>query len=367
MRRAVAIAIGARVPVLLWGGPGVGKTSAVREMAERADLPCEVVIASIREPTDFAGLPVIDADGRSVHLAPPNWAKRLAEAGRGVVFLDEITTAAPAVQAALMRVVLERAVGDLALPAAVTIVAAANPPQEAADGWDLAAPLANRFCHIDWTVSAREFANGLLGSFDAIVPPIFDSDALAAAEAQARSLVASFVMARGTLVHRVPANAIDAGRGWPSPRSWTTAARLLAAAELADAPPTTTSLLVSGCVGPAAAAEWQAWRADLVLPDPEAVLADPSSFQLPERGDRTFAALASLTAAVRSNNTPERWGAAWRAIAVAASGGHPDVAVASVRALIDIRPKGAVPPREVLATMTPVLREAGILDRLMAR
>src|SRR5688500_14259696 len=108
---ALGIAVAARVPVLLWGAPGTGKTSAIRAMADAAGLPCETVIAAIREPSDFSGLPVVL--DRVVHFAPPRWAERLAAAGRGVLFLDEISTAPPAVQAALLRVVLERVVGDL--------------------------------------------------------------------------------------------------------------------------------------------------------------------------------------------------------------------------------------------------------------
>jgi len=57
--------------------------------------------------------------GDGVRFAPPSWALRLAEAGHGLLFLDELSTAPPAVQAALLRVVLERAVGDLMLPDAV--------------------------------------------------------------------------------------------------------------------------------------------------------------------------------------------------------------------------------------------------------
>ena len=140
---ALSLAVAARVPVLLWGPPGAGKSSAVEDMCRSIDLTFEVVIASIREPSDFSGLPVITENG--VEFAPPRWAKTLAEAGNGVLFLDEISTAPPAVQAALLRVVLERVVGDLALPDELAIVAAANPPDQAADGWDLSAPLANRF------------------------------------------------------------------------------------------------------------------------------------------------------------------------------------------------------------------------------
>src|SRR3954470_24566681 len=100
---ALAVAVSARVPVLLWGAPGTGKTSVVRALADRAGLPCETVIASIREPADFAGLPVVisNVDGPSaVELAAPRWALRLAEAGAGVLFFDEVFTAPPAVQAA---------------------------------------------------------------------------------------------------------------------------------------------------------------------------------------------------------------------------------------------------------------------------
>src|SRR5688572_19903164 len=139
-------------------------------MAEAMGWPLETVIAAIREPSDFAGLPVVTAG--DVHMAPPRWAERLAAAGKGLLFLDEISTAPPAVQAALLRVVLERVVGDLDLPEGVTVVAAANPPEQAADGWDLSAPLANRFCHLTWDVEPRAFAAGIAGGWPD--PPVPD-------------------------------------------------------------------------------------------------------------------------------------------------------------------------------------------------
>ena len=224
---ALGVAVAARVPVLLWGAPGTGKTSAIRAMAQAMALPCETVIASIREPSDFAGLPIVVGDG--VRFAPPAWARRLAEAGHGLLFLDELSTAPPAVQAALLRVVLERAVGDLTLPDAVAVVAAANPPEQAADGWDLSAPLANRLCHLAWQTDPRSVADGLAGGWAAPVVPVLP-DGWQAEEILSRGLVAAFLHVRPALACAPPSDAASAGRGWPSPRTWEMAARLMAAA-----------------------------------------------------------------------------------------------------------------------------------------
>ena len=356
----IAIAVAARTPVLLWGGPGVGKTASVVAMAEAAGMPLEIVIASIREPSDFAGLPVID--GSSVHWAPPRWASRLAQEGRGLLFLDELTTAPPAVQAALMRVVLERTVGDLRLPDEVAIIAAANPPELAADGWNLAAPLANRFVHVDWQLDPRAFTEGLVSGFTASPIPEVDTALLGRAQRARRASVAAFLSTRPSLVHRVPDDEAAAGRAWPSPRTWEMAASLLAHADAAGSSDSVAMLLVAGCVGIAVAAEYLAWTSDLDLPDPEAVLADPDSLVLPQRADRAYAVLASVTAAVLHEPTVDRWNAAWRAVAVAASQGQPDIAVSAARTLLKNRPAGAVPPAELLRPMAPVLREAGLLD-----
>lgn len=355
---ALGLAVAAEVPVLLWGAPGTGKTSALRAMANQMGWPCEVVIASIREPSDFAGLPVV-VDGR-VHFAPPSWASRLATQGRGLLFLDELSTAPPAVQAALLRVVLERVVGDLPLPDGVVVVAAANPPDQAADGWDLSAPLANRFCHLDWFVEPRAFAEGIVGGFAVPAPPTLPAG-WESGLAVAHGLVAAFATVRSALVCAPPADAATAGRGWPSPRTWEMAARLLAAAQAVNSSEDVVSALVRGAVGDGAGVEFLAWSAEMDLPDPEAVLADPSSFVLPDRGDRAYAALSAVAAAVAARSTPPRWAAGWQVLGRAGERA-PDVAAMAARVLARCRPPGAPAPAEAKAFL-PLLREAGMLDR----
>src|SRR5271156_4733249 len=221
---ALGVAVAAQVPVLLWGAPGTGKTSAIRAMAEAMGLPCETVIASIREPSDFAGLPIVAGD--SVRFAPPMWARRLADAGHGLLFFDEVSTAPPAVQAALLRVVLERTVGDLTLPDDVAVVAAANPPEQAADGWDLSAPLANRLCHLAWHTDPRSVADGLAGGWAApgvrVLPDGWQTE-----EILSRGLVAAFLPVRPALACAPPSDAASAGRGWPSARTWGVGDRMM--------------------------------------------------------------------------------------------------------------------------------------------
>lgn len=78
------------IPALLWGAPGEGKSSFVESLS-REDFPVITLIASIHDPTDFSGLP-IHQDGK-VQFAPPEWTFAFDNAGQGILFLDELTTA----------------------------------------------------------------------------------------------------------------------------------------------------------------------------------------------------------------------------------------------------------------------------------
>jgi ATPase family associated with various cellular activities (AAA) len=358
---ALGVAVAAGVPTVLWGGPGEGKTSVVAATAAALGLHLEVVLASVREPTDFAGLPVVHA-GR-VSLAPPDWAQRLVEAdARGqvpAVFFDEVNCASPATQAALLRVCCDRVVGDLALPAATVVLAAANPPSVAADGWELAAPMANRFCHLDWRLPADVVAAGFLGGWPEPVVPALPDD-LAPFLAQALAQVSSYLRVRPGDVSVLPTDPAAAGRAFPTPRTWEYAARLLAVCDAAGSPAEVRRRAVAGVVGEAAALQLLTFLEELDLPDPEQVLRDPDAFVLPERGDRAYAALACVVAAVLSAPTPERWQAGVRVVARAAQQGKADVGAVAMQTLVQHRPPATALPVEVRA-FVPVLTRAGLL------
>ncbi|WP_031515953.1 AAA family ATPase [Streptomyces sp. NRRL F-5123] len=336
---ALTLAVAADLPVLLWGEPGIGKTAALTQLAAALDLPLTTVIASVHEPSDFAGLPVVGDDPavQGVPMAPPDWAVKLVRAGRGLLFLDELSTAPPAVQAALLRLVLERRIGALQLPPGVRIVAAANPRSSAADGWELSPPLANRFVHLQWTHEHDVVVRGLGGVWPRAALPRLDPRRLAEAVAFARRAVCAFLKARPKLVHQLPASETRRGGAWPSPRSWEMTLRLVAFATAADSPREVLALLARGAVGDGPGLELLAAMDRMDLPDPETLLADPAAADLPERGDLRQAVLDAVVAAVHSHPTRARWDAAWAVLVKALATGAPDLVVMPAKALAGLR------------------------------
>ncbi|MFF4294293.1 AAA family ATPase [Streptomyces vinaceus] len=354
---ALTLAVAADLPVLLWGEPGIGKTAALTQLAASLDLPLTTVIASVHEPSDFSGLPVIGDDPahQGVPMAPPDWAVRLVRAGRGLLFLDELSTAPPAVQAALLRLVLERRIGALQLPPGVRIVAAANPRSSAADGWELSPPLANRFVHLQWTHDHDVVVRGLGGTWPRATLPRLDPSLLPQAVDHARRAVCGLLAARPTLVHRLPGGEARRGGPWPSPRSWEMTLHLIAFATAAGSSREVLSLLVRGTVGDGPGLELLASLDRMDLPDPEALLADPGAALLPERGDLRQAVLDGVVEAVRSRPEKWRWDAAWALMVRALETGAPDLVVVPATGLAALR-------REEWDVPEAIERLAGAVD-----
>lgn len=365
---ALTLAVAADLPVLLWGEPGIGKTAALTQLAASLDLPLTTVIASVHEPSDFSGLPVVGDDPavQGVPMAPPDWAVRLVRAGRGLLFLDELSTAPPAVQAALLRLVLERRIGALQLPPDVRIVAAANPRASAADGWELSPPLANRFVHLQWIHDHEVVVRGLAGTWPRATLPRLDPERLPESVDFARRAVCGLLSARAGLVHRLPSNEARMGGPWPSPRSWEMTLRLIAFATAAGSSRDVLSLLVRGTVGDGPGLELLASLDRMDLPDPEALLADPAGAILPERGDLRQAVLDGVVGAVRARPERSRWDAAWALLVRAMETGAPDLVVVPATTLASLRQEDWDVPASIdrLAGAVSLSRRA---DRAAAR
>jgi hypothetical protein len=355
----IAVLVQANLPVLVWGEPGTGKTAFLRALALALSQHIEVLIASIREPTDFGGLPVVRPEGVVLHT--PSWALRLLQRG-GILLLDEITTCPPSVQAALLRVVHERVVGDTPLPMdKVRIIAAANPPEQAAGGWSLSPPMANRFAHVKHTPSVEVWVAGMVGNWPVPKVTKLPSD-WTNRLAEARSLVASYIQHSPTSLQRLPKEESKRGEAWPSCRTWDYASTALAAAWACGGNPLAP---IAACIGEAETIPFMSWAKNLDLPDPEVLLADPKSFQLPERQDKAYAVINSLTAAFLNKPTEARWNAMWDCFGVVIDAKKPDLILASSRQVVRFHktkenPTGYPAPLKY-GEMLPVFREIGAL------
>lgn len=356
---AVGACLSVRVPVLVWGPPGSGKTSAI-ESAVELGWHVETLIISHYEPSDLAGLPLLKDD--HVLLAPPGWAKRVSEVeGDAIVFFDEFSTASPALQAAALRPLTHFVVGDLQLPDTVAFAAAANPADIAASGWELALPTANRFCHMDWDLPLEVYSECLVSGAWPTIPVGTLPEGYQQVLDEQRAKIAGFLRARSSQLSVIPENAAERGRAYPSPRSWDYAGRLLAYAIATGANEQVARLLVAGCVGDLVAHEFLAFAKLHDLPDPEDVL-DGYYIFAGTKPDRTYVILQAVLAAVQRDPAPERWTAAVEACSRAAAEVGIDPAVPVVRALLrpGVRPAGAALPASI-KVFAPVLALAGLL------
>jgi len=71
---------------------------------------------------------------------------------KAIIFLDELNSAPPAVQAAAYQLILNRRVGTYELPKGVDVVAAGNREGDRGVTYRMPAPLANRFVHLEMKV-----------------------------------------------------------------------------------------------------------------------------------------------------------------------------------------------------------------------
>ncbi|MEU2005407.1 ATP-binding protein [Rhodococcus sp. NPDC019627] len=346
----------AGVPSLLISGPGMGKSSLVRGLAASDGVLCETVLGSLREPADFAGLPVVREHG--VTLEAPDWAKRIHAEGGGYLFLDELTTSPPAVQAAMLAVALDLKVGDLQLPKGTRVIAGANPPDCAAGGYELEAPLANRFCHVEFTPSVDEWLDGMATGW--ATPPA--SRAVATDEqrvALVRSSITGYVQRNPEALDAFPSSAAQTGGAWPSRRTWAMLAAVLP--HLRDDDNAAINAAVFGLIGEGTGVEFLEWRRNADLPDPVAVIENPeTAFDWQSRPDLVWAVLSGVTAWAAGRGTVEAWRSAWGPLIAAAEAGAPDVAGAAARTLAKARPAKAVVPAAA-RRFSPVLVAAGLV------
>lgn len=260
---------GHHTPAMLWGPPGVGKSQMVAQVAQKHNVPVIDIRLSQMEPSDLRGIPFrVD---ECVDWAIPSMlpdAKR--HGSKGILFLDEITSAPPSVSAAAYQLILDRKLGNYEVPDGWAIFAAGNRQGDRGVTYTMPAPLANRFSHYEVDVNLDDWV----------------------AWAWNRGInerVIAFLRFRPDLLFDFdPAHNPVA---FPSPRSWEFAHNALHKFE--DHPELFLGAL-QACVGPAAGVELNAFIDSLdQLPDLDAILAG-EEVHTPKEIDLQYAVATAL-------------------------------------------------------------------------
>lgn len=146
-----------KLPVFIWGAPGIGKSSIVKEIASSNGLEFIDLRLSLLDPTDLKGIPFFDAKSKEGVWAKPSFLPKSDDNRRGILFLDEINTAPPAVQASAYQLILDRRVGEYELPDGWSIIAAGNRENDRGVVYKMPPPLANRFVHFEMEVDFEDW------------------------------------------------------------------------------------------------------------------------------------------------------------------------------------------------------------------
>jgi hypothetical protein len=292
-----------RWPAFLWGPPGAGKSSIVRQMAKKRKLDLVDIRASLLDPTDLRGIPVVANE--QAKWCPPSFLPADPKS-EGILFFDELNAAAPLVQASLYQLTLDRRVGEYVLPDGWRILAAGNRAEDASITFRMPSALSNRFVHIEFEV---DFGDWNRWAVDTEIHP----------------LVLGFLNTRRELL--LDLSTTD--RGFPTPRSWEIVSDVLkqfgVTTELHD--------VLLGIVGEGASIEFSGYCENAISEERILkILEDPEKASFPRKLGDQYALISYVTS--RSNEKSIR-----DAAAVLLSRLKPELAILLLRNILQRSPR----------------------------
>jgi MoxR-like ATPase len=385
------------LPIAFRASPGTSKTAQIRQVAAECGLPCEILSPGERGEGAFGVVPV--PRDNILTYPPADWIQKFQpqtikidaktgkninipekdQVARGIVFVDELTTAPPALQPPLLGLFLDGRIGGTELPPGVRCISAYNDVDEAAAGYDLPPPLANRMGHIPFDPGGvEEWTNWLVGTngvedncavkINAAAEEKRVLEAWPEAFAIAKGKAVAFLRTRPALLHKMPPpHDAAASKAWPSRRTWEFAIRSMASSVIHGVDEDIETQLIAAFVGDAIAGELYTFLRDEDLPDPAEILDGAIEFKHDSRRlDRSFAILAACTALVVPENAKkrdDRGKALWNVITKIAKDGAKDVVFGAAQRLAKTGHLSHVEARPALAMLQGIMEAAGIGGR----
>ncbi|MEA3228833.1 MAG: MoxR family ATPase [Campylobacterota bacterium] len=154
LTKTISALVQEKVPTFLWGAPGIGKSSIIKQIALEKEIGFIDLRLALMDPTDLKGIPFYDKESHTALWAPPAF---LPKDGEGILFLDELNSAPPSVQASAYQLILDRKVGEYELPDGWAIVSAGNREGDRGVTYRMPSPLANRFVHFEMDVNIDDW------------------------------------------------------------------------------------------------------------------------------------------------------------------------------------------------------------------
>ena len=251
-RKSLLKAFSKKRPLFLWGPPGIGKSELVADIAQELGGYMIDLRLGQMEPTDIRGIPFYNKESGKMDWAEPvdlPTAEFASQYPIVVLFLDEMNSAAPSVQAAAYQLILNRRVGKYFLPDNVVLVAAGNRESDKGVTYRMPTPLANRFIHQEMRVDFASYQDWAVNNNIH------------------KDVVGYLTFAKQDLYDFDPKSA---SRAFATPRSWTFVSQIL---EDEDGDDDTIMNLIAGTVGEGLAVKFMAHRKVAGrMPKPEDIL-----------------------------------------------------------------------------------------------
>lgn len=338
------IAMQAGVVPISFGTPGEAKTAIHRALASKSNRRFLQVILSQKLREDVGGVPVpteVEIDGvkhRCVHnLLPEDMVRAMAEPS--VLLLDELNQASHDVLGAAQEIINNP-------PAGCWMSAVCNPVEQSTAGQELSPPVVNRCCILQWESLDDTRRKGWESGFaEYPLPelPVVGDGFLADHGVKWGNLLLAFEKRRPEFFHDAfPKDVTMAADPWCSPRSWHNTGLLMAACDSAGGNDGVRAKLATGCVGDGPATEFLNYVKQQDLPDPAALLDDPSLLRLPATYHLASAIMGSVVGECRRRGGPEDWESGIDVLENAFDQ-QPEVAMSTYGAFVKIKPASHLP------------------------